>query len=113
MKGAYMADEDKSKEYDLFGEEIKSEAQKQWKDMPEFVQEKENIYAKIVIRFDTKAELDLFGTMIGQKLDSRTKSFRFRTVEAIHAAKYKTDHSGARIRWQCEEETPPEEPHEK
>ena len=98
-----MAEE---KEFDLFGNEVISEIEKQWKAMPEFVQKNEDIYAQIVIRFDTKTELDLFGTMIGQKLDKRTKSFRFRTVEAINAAKYKTDHSGLRIRWQCNNDKP-------
>ena len=37
-----------------------------WQDMPEFVQEKEEPYAKIIVRFETKEDLDDFSSKIGQ-----------------------------------------------
>lgn len=45
-----------------------------WQDMPEFVQEKEEAYAKIVFRFENEEDLQEFAKMIGQKLTRKTKS---------------------------------------
>ena len=45
-----------------------------WKDMPEFLQEKKEPFAKIIIRFDTEEDLMEFGKIIGQKLTKKTKS---------------------------------------
>lgn len=45
-----------------------------WIGMPEFVQEKQEPYAKIIIRFATEADLSDFANIIGQKLTSKTKS---------------------------------------
>jgi hypothetical protein len=60
---------------DLFGAKIKEPLWKQeWKDMPEFVQEKKSEYAKIIVRFDNEQDLQDFAKMIGQKLTKRTKS---------------------------------------
>jgi len=46
----------------------------EWKDMPEFVQEKQSPYAKIIFRFDNEEDLQEFAKLIGQKLTSKTKS---------------------------------------
>ena len=48
--------------------------QKEWKDMPEFVQEKKEAYAKIIVRFDKEEDLQDFAKLIGQKLTNKTKS---------------------------------------
>ena len=45
-----------------------------WFDMPEFVQEKKEPYAKIVFRFENEADLQEFAELIGQKLTCKTKS---------------------------------------
>lgn len=45
-----------------------------WFDMPEFVQEKKEPYAKIVFRFENEADLQEFAGLIGQKLTCKTKS---------------------------------------
>ena len=47
---------------------------KEWQDMPEFIQEKQEPYAKIVFRFDGEESLDEFSNLIGQKLNKKTKS---------------------------------------
>jgi len=46
----------------------------EWKGMPEFMQEKQEPYAKIIVRFDTEESLQEFSNLIGQKLNRKTKS---------------------------------------
>lgn len=46
----------------------------EWVGMPEFVQEKQEPYSKIIVRFDNEEDLQEFSTLIGQKLTSKTKS---------------------------------------
>ena len=49
-------------------------ANDEWKDMPEFIQEKQKEYAKIIVRFDNENDLQEFSKLIGQKLTNKTKS---------------------------------------
>jgi len=58
----------------LFGIEKEPEWKQEWKDMPEFVQDKKEPYAKIIVRFDNEDDLQEFANLIGQKLTSKTKS---------------------------------------
>ena len=46
----------------------------EWKDMPEFIQEKIEPYAKINFRFETEKDLQEFSELINQKLTNKTKS---------------------------------------
>lgn len=48
--------------------------EEEWVNMPEFVQEKSEPYAKIIVRFETKEDLKEFGELIGQKVNVKTKS---------------------------------------
>lgn len=48
--------------------------EKEWKEMPEFVQEKQKEYAKIIFRFRDESDLISFSKLIGQKLTNKTKS---------------------------------------
>ena len=48
--------------------------EKEWVDMPEFIQEKKEPFSKIVIRFETEEDLKEFAELIGQKLTPKTKS---------------------------------------
>lgn len=60
----------------------------EWKNMPEFVQPKIEPYAKILIRFDSKEDLEEFAKLIGQKLTNKTKSIWHPALErGIHAHK--------------------------
>lgn len=52
----------------------KNDPRKEWVGMPEFVQEKQEPFAKIIFRFETKEDLDEFAEIIGQKLTPNTKS---------------------------------------
>ena len=45
-----------------------------WKEMPEFIQEKQEPYSKISFRFASEEDLQEFAALIGQKLTNKTKS---------------------------------------
>lgn len=53
---------------------IKRDWEQEWIDMPEFVQEKKEPYAKIIFRFEDEKSLQEFASLIGQKLTKKTKS---------------------------------------
>jgi hypothetical protein len=66
----------------------------EWKDMPEFVQERQDPYAKIIIRFETKEDLEEFAKLINQKLTQKTKSIWHPELQrGIHSAKRYVDES--------------------
>lgn len=45
-----------------------------WKSMPEFEQEKQEPFSKIIVRFETEEDLQEFARLIGQALTPKTKS---------------------------------------
>jgi len=51
--------------------------EKEWKNMPEFIQNKQEPYAAIIIRFNDKESLDEFSKLIGQKFTKKSKSAWF------------------------------------
>lgn len=57
--------------------EVDESWKEEWKDMPEFVQDKQEPYAKIIFRFDNEESLQDFAKIIGQKLTKKTKSCWF------------------------------------
>ena len=57
---------------DLFDD--KSLVDAEWEDMPEFTQEKQEPYAKIIIRCETEEDLAELSALIGQPLTRKTKS---------------------------------------
>lgn len=61
---------------DLFGAPppTPKEWQAEWQGMPEFVQQKQEAYATLTVRFDSEEDLQEFAALIGQKLTQRTKS---------------------------------------
>ena len=48
--------------------------EKEWRDMPEFIQEKQEPYAKLIVRFANDKDLQEFADMIGQNLNAKSKS---------------------------------------
>lgn len=62
----------------------------EWDGMPEFIQEKQEPFSKIIVRFETEEDLKDFAKLIGQKLTSKTKSI-------WHP--YKSHWHGEKIRW--------------
>jgi hypothetical protein len=51
-----------------------NDSEKEWQDMPEFVQDKTEPFAKIIVRFDSEEDLNEFANLIGQKLTPKTQS---------------------------------------
>jgi hypothetical protein len=65
-----------------------------WKDMPEFVQEKQEPYAQMIVRFRNQEDLDEFARLIGQKLTRKTKSIWHPVlVRGVNAGKRWIDES--------------------
>lgn len=52
----------------------KMNIEQEWVGMPEFVQEKKEPFAKIIVRFETEDDLNAFAKIISQKLTVKTKS---------------------------------------
>lgn len=48
--------------------------QDEWNEMPEFVQPKQEPYAKIIVRFETEQDLKDFSVLVNQMLTKKTKS---------------------------------------
>jgi hypothetical protein len=50
---------------------------KEWQGMPEFIQQKKEPFAKIILRVESKENLDELSKLLGQKLTPKTKSIWF------------------------------------
>lgn len=63
-------------ELDLFDKKPKriKPWETEWVGMPEFVQNKQECFAKIIFRFNSQEDLDSFSKLIGQRLTRKTKS---------------------------------------
>jgi hypothetical protein len=58
----------------LFDEMEQTNVFDEWKDMPEFVQEKQEPYQQIIVRFRSKEDVEEFSKLIGQPLTPKSKS---------------------------------------
>jgi hypothetical protein len=66
----------------------------EWLDMPEFIQDKQEPYAKIIIRFDNEKDLNDFSKLINQPLNNKTKSIWFpKLIRGINSKKRYVDES--------------------
>lgn len=56
--------------------EAETEAKKidHWEDMPEFVQEKNDAFRKIIVSFTSEEDAQTFGKLLGQNVTANTKS---------------------------------------
>jgi hypothetical protein len=64
----------------------------QWENMPEFIQEKQEPYSKIIVRFDNEKDLQEFANLIGQKLTSKTKSiWHPKLIRGVNSSKRYVD----------------------
>jgi len=61
----------------LFNEEVKEDWEKEWLDMPEFVQENEGAYKQLIVSFRNEEDLKTFLKLINQKITKKTKSIWF------------------------------------
>lgn len=75
-------------------DENKKIAKEHWVGMPEFEQEKQRPYAKIIFRFASEEDLQEFAEMIGQKLTEKTKSaWHPKLVRGLNSNKRYVDES--------------------
>jgi hypothetical protein len=66
----------------------------EWVGMPEFVQEKQEPYAKIILRVRNKEDLELLSKLLEQSFTSKTKSAWFPAiVRGINSNKRYVDES--------------------
>ena len=78
----------------LFEEMEQANVFEEWKDMPEFVQEKQEPYQQIIVRFRSKEDVEDFAKLIGQPLTPKSKSIWHPfLVRGINASKRWKDES--------------------
>ena len=65
------------KQFDLFNNPIKEDWEKEWEDMPEFIQEDTDAFRQIIISFKDKESVDKFAKLVEQKIGPKTKSIWF------------------------------------
>ena len=78
----------KMTQYDLLGKPLKEEWEKEWEDMPEFVQEDKESFQKITINFKCQEDVRAFGKLIKQKITPNTNSLRFPNEEGVSLDKF-------------------------
>ena len=67
---------------------------REWVDMPEFVQEKQDGYAKIIVRVRNQEDLEALAKSLNQPLTPKTKAAWFPAlVRGIHSNKRYVDES--------------------
>lgn len=59
---------------------------KEWRGMPEFVQEDLTPWKSIIVHFSTRGDLEVFSAVVDRKLTPNTRSFWFPEAEIGHYA---------------------------
>lgn len=73
---------------------MSNDAEKEWQGMPEFVQEKQEPFSKIIIRCETEEDLKELEKLLGQPLTPKTKSiWHPRLIRGKNAHKRYVDES--------------------
>ncbi len=65
------------KQLDLFNNPVKSDWEKEWEDMPEFIQNKLKTHQQIIINFKKEENVKEFARLIKQNLTNKTRSIWF------------------------------------
>ena len=61
----------------LFNEPVSEDWEREWIDMPEFINENKKTFKQILINFKNKEDMDSFSKLIDQKITILTKSINF------------------------------------
>ena len=61
----------------LFNEPVSEDWEREWIDMPEFINENKKPFKQILINFKNKEDMDSFSKLIDQKITILTKSINF------------------------------------
>lgn len=56
---------------------INPEWYKEWKDMPEFIQEDKESIKFVMVHFETEEDMQAFSDLVGRKITMKTKGFFF------------------------------------
>ena len=75
--------ENKTKQGALFEDYQGGKPETEWQGMPEFVQENVEEYQKIIIRFDSEADVEAFAKLIGQTITPNTKSIWYPKLKEV------------------------------
>ena len=60
--------------------------EKEWKDMPEFQQKEMMPFRTISVHFEKQEDIEIFSNLIGQKINSKTKSIWFPKIDILKTA---------------------------
>ena len=66
-----------TKQQSLFDKKKINNWEKEWIDMPEFIQKNKQPIQKIVVSFETKEDVQKFAKITGYKITDKTKSIWF------------------------------------
>lgn len=69
----------KQKSLNLF--DMETECEKEWKDMPEFMQKDLDPYKQITVNFETEADMLAFAKLVNQRVTYTTKSIWYPKVD--------------------------------
>ncbi len=75
-----MADEQKIKKF-LFDGYNQNNPEDEWQDMPEFIQEEQEAYQKIIVRFRNEKDVEDFGKLISLNITPNTTNLWFPNTE--------------------------------
>tara|TARA_R100001480_G_scaffold154392_2_gene159506 strand:+ start:382 stop:660 length:279 start_codon:yes stop_codon:yes gene_type:complete len=73
---------------DLFNNILKNDWEKEWKNMPEFIQENKIPIKQITVNFRKETDLKEFSKLIGQNITPLTKSISFPLYEKEKPGNY-------------------------
>jgi hypothetical protein len=59
---------------------------KEWKGMPEFIQEDLSPFQSIIVHFEKKEDVEKFSKLVGQRLTKKTKNIWYPKAEILIAA---------------------------
>jgi hypothetical protein len=75
-------------------EDLEHPINDEWQDMPEFIQDYQEAFATLIVRFRNKEDLDEFSKLIGQSLTPLSKSTWHPTlVRGLNSKKRYVDES--------------------
>ena len=65
------------KQINLTGETIKEDWEKEWQEMPEFIQVDKSAFRQIIVNFETEEDVKKFMHVMNRRLTDKTKSIWF------------------------------------
>ena len=78
----------------FFDGDIKDEVwKKEWKNMPEFVQEDVSPFKAIMVNFENKQDMEAFAKLVGQGITMKTQSIYYHHLLQSHNQGHKNDSS--------------------